>query len=639
MRKLATSPILITVAIAVLSVITSANKSKAGIIDSTEATQAPHSKTVPKEKAEISVRTQTSTSSRLIKILKLQKSQDKFSPKSGIVNNSLPKAIETKSDSFEESPKILSQELDNSTTFDSSLNLVQDVDLNGNEENTNNGMAQINSVSQFTDVQPTDWAFQALQSLVERYGCIAGYPNGTYRGNRALTRYEFAAGLNACLDRVNELIATATSDILSQDDLTTLGRLQNEFSAELATLRGRVDSLEASTAKLEANQFSTTTRLLGNLRFQTNTYFSGEGNPQTTLQYNLFLGLLTSFTGRDLLLTAIGSTNTEFPNLVTTNNGRNVGSTREGASDTAGSGSTGNDARLIGLEYHFPVGKKLMVDIIAGNRYRFSPVLLPRFVPYYSIGGGPASTFAEAPPLYLVGAGSGIGLNYEFLDSTVLTLTYLATFANNPGQGTGIFNGDYVASAQINYNPSPSFFLSAVYQHGYFAPGNFGYFNGQTFRGNGFVGSALANRFDDAGIFFDEASAVKTNAYQVGGYVAITPKILIGGWANLIKARLLGKGDADIWTYSVQAAFPDLFKTGNQGGLVVGMEPTLTSLETDLETPSFKNDTSLHVEAYYKHQITDHISITPSVIWITAPNQDAENEDIVIGGLRTTFNF
>ena len=60
-------------------------------------------------------------------------------------------------------------------------------------------LEQVTSVSQFSDVQPTDWAFQALQSLVERYGCIAGYPNGTYRGNRALTRYEFAAGLNACL--------------------------------------------------------------------------------------------------------------------------------------------------------------------------------------------------------------------------------------------------------------------------------------------------------------------------------------------------------------------------------------------------------------------------------------------------------
>ena len=63
---------------------------------------------------------------------------------------------------------------------------------------------QVTSVTQLSDVQPTDWAFQALQSLVERYGCIAGYPDSTYRGNRTMTRYEFAAGLNACLDRITE---------------------------------------------------------------------------------------------------------------------------------------------------------------------------------------------------------------------------------------------------------------------------------------------------------------------------------------------------------------------------------------------------------------------------------------------------
>lgn len=61
-------------------------------------------------------------------------------------------------------------------------------------------IGQVTSVSQLSDVQPTDWAFQALQSLVERYGCIAGYPDGTFRGNRAATRYELAAALNACLD-------------------------------------------------------------------------------------------------------------------------------------------------------------------------------------------------------------------------------------------------------------------------------------------------------------------------------------------------------------------------------------------------------------------------------------------------------
>ena len=502
-----------------------------------------------------------------------------------------------------------------------------------------NEIGQINSVSQFSDVQPTDWAFEALKSLVEKYGCIVDYHNGTYRGNRALTRYEFAAGLNACVDRIDELIARATSDLVSKEDLTKLQRLQEEFSDELASLRGRVDSLEARTVELEGNQFSTTTKLLGSLRVQTNTSFSGEGDPQTNMQYNLFLGLLTSFTGRDRLLTGIGATNTTFPDLVSNNNGRDVGSTREGASDTSGSGSTGNNVRIIGLEYQFPIGEKLMVDVIAANRYRFSPILLSKYAPYYRIGNGPVSTFAEAPPIYLVGGGSGVGVSYEFLDSTVLTLTYIGTFANDSGAGKGLFNGDYIAAAQVNYNPSPSLFLQAVYQHGYFAPGNFGFNNGQTFRGNGFVGSALANRFDDAGVFFDEASAVTTNAYQLGGYVAISPKILIGGWANLIKARLLGKGDADIWTYSVQAAFPDLFKEGNQGGLVVGMEPTLTSLKTGLDRPSFKNDTSLHVEAYYRHQITDKISVTPSITWITAPNQDKDNEDIVIGGLRTTFDF
>ncbi|MEA5549567.1 iron uptake porin [Anabaena cylindrica UHCC 0172] len=511
-------------------------------------------------------------------------------------------------------------------------------DLDQNDSGTDESMAQINSVAQFSDVQPTDWAFQALQSLVERYGCIAGYPNATFRGNRAITRYEFAAGLNACLDRINELIATATSDLVTQPDLVSLQRLQQDFSAELVTLRGRVDSLEAKSTEIAGNQFSTTTKLFGNLRVQTNAYFSGDGNPQANMQYNLFLGLLSSFTGKDLLFTGIGATSSSFPELATNNNGRDVGSTREGSSDTTGSGDSFNSVRILGLEYQFPVGNNLLIDVVAANRYRFSPILLAKFAPYYSIGRGPVSSFAEAPPIYLVGAGSGVSASYKIVDSTVLTLTYLSTFGNDSNVG-GLFNGDYVAAGQINYNPNPGLFLQLLYQHGYFGPGNFGFNNGQTFRENGFVGTALANRFDDQGVLFDEASSVITNSYQVGGYFAITPKVLIGGWANLIQARLIGKGDADIWTYSVQTAFPDLFKPGNQGGLIVGMEPTLTDVRSNLPYQQFKKDTSLHIEAYYRHQITDNLSITPSLIWITAPNQDADNEDIVIGGVRTTFNF
>ena len=51
-----------------------------------------------------------------------------------------------------------------------------------------NSLDQVTSISQFADVDPTDWAYQALANLVETYGCVAGYPNGSFRGNRAMTR-------------------------------------------------------------------------------------------------------------------------------------------------------------------------------------------------------------------------------------------------------------------------------------------------------------------------------------------------------------------------------------------------------------------------------------------------------------------
>ena len=137
-------------------------------------------------------------------------------------------------------------------------------------------VGQVTSVSQLSDIEPTDWAFQALQSLVERYGCIAGYPDGTYRGNRAMTRYEFAAGLNACLDRITELIAASTADLVVREDLAILQRLQEEFAAEIATLRGRIDVLEARTSELEVNQFSTTTKLRGEATFALSDTFGDE---------------------------------------------------------------------------------------------------------------------------------------------------------------------------------------------------------------------------------------------------------------------------------------------------------------------------------------------------------------------------
>jgi hypothetical protein len=93
--------------------------------------------------------------------------------------------------------------------------------LDSTEPLSSAALDQVTSVTQLSDVQPSDWAYQALQSLVERYGCIAGYPDGTFKGQRALTRYEFAAGMNACLDRINELLADSTADLVTKEDLAT----------------------------------------------------------------------------------------------------------------------------------------------------------------------------------------------------------------------------------------------------------------------------------------------------------------------------------------------------------------------------------------------------------------------------------
>ena len=162
---------------------------------------------------------------------------------------------------------------------------------------------QVTSVTQFADVVPTDWAYQALANLVETYGCVAGYPNGSFRGNRAMTRYEAAALLNACLERITEVT----------DELR---RLLKEFETELAILKGRVDGLEARVGELEATQFSTTTKLNGQatwvfgasrfkgsasrLRSESNTALGG-----TTFNHDLQLGLATSFTGKDQLTTVL----------------------------------------------------------------------------------------------------------------------------------------------------------------------------------------------------------------------------------------------------------------------------------------------------------------------------------------------
>ncbi len=547
-------------------------------------------------------------------------------------------------------------------------------------ENSSTVMGQVTSVSQLSDVRPTDWAFQALQSLVERYGCIVGYPDKTFRGNRALTRFEFAAGLNACLDRVNELIAAATADLVKKEDLVTLQRLQEEFAAELATLRGQVDALEARTTTLEKQQFSTTTKLTGEVIFAVNGAIGGDralnsdqqrqvDNPalnaaqrealrntflpngrgvreNTTFSDRVRLNLDTSFSGKDRLRTRLQARNIVSFNTATT--GTNM--TRLGFD-----GDQGNAVELSRLEYRFPLGDLTTVYIGTGTNdgLEYNDIV-PTLSPTESSANGSISRFGRFNPIYRAGTGTGLVVNHKFGSEFTfgskfnLSLGYLVPtgVASNPINGNGLFNGNYAALGQLVFQPSPALSLGFTYVNAF-------YRNGSGVSGG--TGSAFADSpFNNA----TTITPTTTNAFGLEGSFRLSPGMILSAWGGYTRAEarktgggtpadpIINRGDkADIWNWAVTLAFPDFLKEGNLLGLVVGQPPRAGGSDYGVRNPLVNQarrrdlDTSLHLEGFYRYRINDNITITPGLIVIFNPEHNNSNDTTYIGTIRTTFAF
>jgi hypothetical protein len=508
---------------------------------------------------------------------------------------------------------------------------------------TNQGgesLDQVTNVTQLSDVSPGDWAYEALRSLVERYGCIAGYPDGTFRGNRATTRYEFAAGLNACLQQVERLIAASVEGFVTREDLETLQRLVQEFEAELATLGTRVDDLEGRVAFLEDHNFSTTTKLNGEVIFAISDLFGGDEvdvdtdgdgdddasvgldfDDNTVFQDRVRLNFDTSFTGKDRLRTRLQARNVATFEALSGN-----GLTREGR--LGFEGDEGNDVQLDILGYRFPVGPAV-VQIYANGAGLDD--LATTVNPLDSSGSGSISRFGLRNPIYRIGGnGAGAGITFAPSGPFRVDLGYLSNEAPDPsdaqgGGGSGIFNGNYSAIAQVTFQPFDAFRIAATYVHSY----------DETSLGHS-TGS-LASQINPAGDI-----GVVGNSYGVEASFAFSPQLVLSGWAGYTDAIILGTGGADVWNYGATLAINDLGSEGSTLGFVVGMEPKLTGASEaagNLLGTRRDDDTGLHVEGFYKLKVSDNIAITPGVIWLTAPGHDEENEDIFVGTIRTTFTF
>jgi porin len=517
------------------------------------------------------------------------------------------------------------------------------------------GMSQVTNVNQLSDVQPTDWAFQALQSLVERYGCIAGYPNGTYRGNRAMTRYEFAAGLNACLNRINELIAQATTDLVSKEDLASLQRLQQEFTPELATLRGRVDVLEARTAELQANQFSTTTKLSGQAIISVNAGgFSGRriipgptstnptgtiitSQPNPTILFRAGIDLDTSFRGTDLLKIRLdtGSGSLDI-------NGQP--SQRAGGLDNAAGllepnfGSvidysvkppTVSQLGLSRLYYSFLLAKDFRVSVGPN----FYPTDFADFNSYAYLSFLDFSTLAFVNNFILFplnGPSAGAAIDWKPGNGAFsLRALYAAADPANPGnQGPGVLQSlssftrvlypDAFASAGGAPNANPN------------AAGDRGFF-GDTFQGTveleyapsrAFAvrlqysgGELFSNRFDSYGLNVELTLAEKFGIFGRYGY---------GNFDNT------NYGDIKPNYWMAGVGVRDLFTRGALAGIAVGQPFVVNQIGDSTQT---------NFEAFYNYPFSQNIQVTPTVQVITHAGNEESNGTIVTGTLRTVFSF
>jgi hypothetical protein len=467
------------------------------------------------------------------------------------------------------------------------VNAVE-MDVNAIDQYSTQG--QVTSINQFSDVRPTDWAYQALQSLVERYGCVAGYPDGTYGGSKSMTRYEAAALLNACLDRVTEVT----------DELR---RLQEEFKQELIVLRGRVDGLESRVGTLEATQFSTTTKLNGEASFILGGVPEYNSRTQkadgTTFNYDLRLNFDTSFTGEDLLRTRIRAGNFSDQPF-----GSSSSLFKLDKAET-----TDNTVILDRLYYQFPVGKNL--DVTVGPKVRNTEMSwIPSayksdILDFFSTAG--------APGVYNKATGAGVGVQYT-KNGFVLGANYVAQNGDDSSSGVLDSEGALNALVQLGYR-SDNWGLGLGYRYG--SQGT----RPRTYNGfRGANGELLSNQDSDS---------ISVNAYWRPTDPGVIPSISLGYGYNYVSGRAGSTDATDSQSWFVGLQWDDAFVSGNSAGVAVGQPPNAEGLEND----------SVMLEFFYKLQVTDNISVTPAVFYVSNDAAQKANSSEWGAVVQTTFRF
>jgi hypothetical protein len=542
-------------------------------------------------------------------------------------------------------------------------------------------VAQVSSVSELTDVDPNSWAFQALKSLVERYGCIEGYPSKKYLGNRPLSRYEFAAGLNACLDKIGEQIAASTEPLVAKEDLAPLQRLQERFKEELSIMRGEIDGLEAKTKELEAQQFSTTTKLDGETIFaiagasaggnvNTNNAVGGPsigGNSQ-----NVIFGGRTRLNFRAKNLGVQGdelrvrlTAATDGGSFFGTGAGTN--DVRVGRLDYLGPGTALTNGRapvsFDKVYYEFPLfSKDFKVRIGPRNENKDTLGLQPNTrddQTQFSLRG-----FHRNIGLALVGAPvPSISAIWKLSDQWSLRGIYSALAAGDSfGSGSGGITGPSQAAVEIGYKPDKTLDIGLGYyrtvcnstsalnaegpssQNRIFCAADSGGSNFYPFSGNfGGVPSVSNVQHDTFNFHADWEFASDISLF--GRYSFGTANITDGIAANAVGANL----NYNEWMAGL--AFNNTFgRKGDSLGIAVLQPANITSNSSANPGGTFPagtfpagstipNATELDYGFYYRYTLTKNFTVGPEVYIITNPGSIAGNPTVTQAIFRALYKY
>lgn len=524
-------------------------------------------------------------------------------------------------------------------------------------------VGQVTSIDQLSDVEPTDWAFQALQSLLERYGCVAGYPDGTFQGARPTTRSEMVAVLNACLSVLSQRLAA------KQELEVTQARLE-EVTAMLVSLKGQVDTLEARTTTLESQQFSTTTKLQGEVvmaaqfgDFADSFVFSnnagnvdvlptpevgpGAGAPATPARVlgetrgsaiaRVRLSFNTSFNGSDLLstvletgnggldyATAIGLTGpaNPFPVPPTVAERDRPPLVDLGAVDYAGAGP---GVSLYRLAYTFKPLKNLAIT--AG------PQIYPSdFIDFNSYANNETQDFSSGffinNPLIVTntidsGGGAGFALDWSINKQFSLRGLYVAANSEIPvGVDNGIGSAPFQASAELEYGTAlgAKNNLAVRLQYTRVAAQN-------SIAVQNVLGINAEATFGQFGIFGRYGISINPRRTNFTG-------VPNGG---LFSSVVGVNPSSNIQTWMAGIGVRDLLVDGSLLAFAAG-QPFI--VDTSLERYSPQTN----FELFYRLPVGDNITITPTVMLITnpfniEPAAGEPDNSILQMLLRTTFSF